>query len=195
MMQVNKIFGIGLPRTGTSSLSKALRILGFDVHHSKPRFQIYRYMNYPKRRHKPRYSLKFLDDPNAPYQGFTDTPGNLVYKEMDETYPDSKFILTVRRNKEEWHHSCQQHWSRRPSLERGDTLRYFRNALFGCADYDQEKFQATYDRHDKGVIEHFGNRDSLLIMDICAGDHWEKLCPFLDVPIPDKRFPWKHRTK
>jgi hypothetical protein len=29
----------------------------------------------------------------------------------------------------------------------------------------------------------------LLVLDTLAGEGWEALCPFLDVPVPDKPFP------
>lgn len=34
-----------------------------------------------------------------------------------------------------------------------------------------------------------GRPEDLLIMDICAGDGWEKLCPFLGFEIPETPFP------
>ena len=37
--------------------------------------------------------------------------------------------------------------------------------------------------------------DRLLVMDIPAGDGWEKLCPFLGVPIPDAPFPHAYKTE
>jgi hypothetical protein len=44
--------------------------------------------------------------------------------------------------------------------------------------------------HYKNVLEYFKNRpDDLLIIDICAGQGWEKLCPFLDKPLPQYPFP------
>jgi hypothetical protein len=33
----------------------------------------------------------------------------------------------------------------------------------------------------------------LLVINIPAGDGWEKLCPFLGVPVPDLPFPFKNR--
>jgi hypothetical protein len=31
-------------------------------------------------------------------------------------------------------------------------------------------------------------------MDISGGEGWEKLAPFLDVPLPAARFPWLNRN-
>lgn len=191
-----KIFGIGLPRTGTSSLAKSLRMLGFNVKHSAGRFQMYRYMTNPSKRHLPRYTLDFLDDgKEGGFQGLTDTPANLLYKDLHEVYPDAKFILTIRRDNKAWHKSCKYHYGRNSHINRGDTLRYLRMQLFGSLEYDYDCFQKTYAKHDQGVLDYFRDRDkdNLLVMDVTAGDHWNKLCPFLNVDIPDVAFPWKHQ--
>ncbi|KKM25642.1 hypothetical protein LCGC14_1592960 [marine sediment metagenome] len=193
-MLKNKIFGIGLPRTGTSSLSKALRMLGFDVKHSAGRFQMYRYMTNPNKRHLPRYTLNFLDrGKEGGFQGLTDTPANLLYKDLNLVYPNSKFILTIRKDNEAWHKSCEYHYGHHDPKNRGDTLRYFRTKLFGSLKYDHDCFQRVYEKHDQEVVDYFKDKDNLLIMDITSGDYWETLCPFLGVAIPDKDFPWKHQ--
>lgn len=196
-MEINKIFGVGLPRTGTSSLTKALKMLKFDVYHSKGRFQIYRYVRNPHKRHLPRYSLAsphFLDDPEDPFQGFTDTPANLIYPDLDKFYPNSKFILTIRRDRAAWHRSCEKHYTKKDHANRGDTLRYFRMELFGCLSYQYDEFDATYQKHDKSVMDYFKDRpDDFLVMDICDGEYWNKLCPFLGKGTPNKPFPWKHK--
>ena len=51
------------------------------------------------------------------------------------------------------------------------------------------------------IKEYFKDRPGdLLVMNICEGEGWEKLCPFLGVPIPNEPFPnvnksIKHKTK
>jgi hypothetical protein len=36
---------------------------------------------------------------------------------------------------------------------------------------------------------------NLLIMDICSGDGYEKLCPFLNIPILKETFPKENVSK
>ena len=36
--------------------------------------------------------------------------------------------------------------------------------------------------------------DRLLVMDIIAGDGWDKLCPFLGKPVPEAAFPHRNAT-
>ena len=48
--------------------------------------------------------------------------------------------------------------------------------------------------HRGEVLAHFeGESDRLLIMDICRGDGWEVLCPFLGVPTRDGLFPHENQ--
>jgi hypothetical protein len=61
--------------------------------------------------------------------------------------------------------------------------------LYETVVYDREKFIAAYNRHYEDVRRYFADRpNDLLEMDITKGDGWEKLCPFLELPIPDKPF-------
>jgi len=74
-----KIFGIGLPRTGTTSLHNALKSLGIKSKHFP--FKLYT-----------SFDDKLLGD----YDLFVDSPIQLIYKLLDDKFPESKFILTTR---------------------------------------------------------------------------------------------------
>jgi Sulfotransferase domain/UDP-glucoronosyl and UDP-glucosyl transferase len=86
-----KVFGIGLSRTGTSSLTQALNILGYKAihfpHDNVTRAELYRFFASGSGR----LSLSLLQEADA----ITDTPACCVYKALDQGYPGSKFILTV----------------------------------------------------------------------------------------------------
>jgi hypothetical protein len=46
------------------------------------------------------------------------------------------------------------------------------------------------------IKEYFKDRpDDLLVMNICAGEGWEILCPFLDCGIPKIPFPHKNKSE
>ena len=60
--------------------------------------------------------------------------------------------------------------------------------------YDEIMFRAAYVKHNAEVIEYFKGRDNFIIMDVCAGDTWDKLCPFLGVPQPKMEFPHGNAT-
>jgi hypothetical protein len=73
----------------------------------------------------------------------------------------------------------------------------FINAVvFGTLHYNEGRFLYAYDTHLREVCDYFEDRaGDLLIMDICGGDGWEKLCPFLGVPVPSVPFPDLNKGK
>src|SRR5688500_18482102 len=83
---MTKIFGIGFHKTGTKSLAEALRILGYTV--TGPNG-----VNDPNIRHTARDMAFRLAER---FDAFQDNPWPLLYRELDERYPKSKFVLTVR---------------------------------------------------------------------------------------------------
>lgn len=169
-----KIFGIGLSRTGTSSLAAALQILGISCIHAP-----------------------------APHlievaQSLVDAPAAARFQELDVLYPGSKFILTVREI-QGWLQSCQQHWDRVPLSRMHPHARlefgWCRVKLFGTPGFDVENHEQSYYRHLYRVGWHFRKRpDDLLVFNVIAGEGWEPLCRFLGVPIPPIEFPWKNRA-
>ena len=74
-----KIFGLGLSRTGTTTLAETLKLVGYDVIH------------YPS------HNQLFSENNN----GATDIPVIPHYKELDKRFPNSKFVYTIR-DKQEW---------------------------------------------------------------------------------------------
>lgn len=63
-------------------------------------------------------------------------------------------------------------------------------SLYGGRTFDRYRFQESYIRHANAVWEYFRERrDDLLVLDICGGDGWERLCAFLQKPIPAEPFP------
>ena len=67
--------------------------------------------------------------------------------------------------------------------------RQLREAVYGTYTFNKEQFAAVYETHYKNVRGYFKHRPkSLLIINIYAGEGWEKLCPFLNQPIPEQPF-------
>lgn len=168
-----RCWGIGLGRTGTSSLCAALRILGYVAVGHNPPFE----------------ELRSLE-------GGADNGVTLHYKYLDYKFPGSKFVLTTRLL-EEWLPSMAYIAERRPVLSREeDTLIYRRMTLYETVAFDSDKFAQAYARHHSDVRRYFAKRpEDLLEMSIVGGDGWEKLCPFLGLPVPDAPFPHLHRRQ
>ncbi len=188
-----KVFGIGLSRTSTKSLTMALNILGINVAHYPDDETTFTELTSGK------YNLSILDD----YDGITDITVAPFYVHLDKLYPNSKFILTVR-DKEAWLKSLESHWQNRPPFNdppsgrevHMNIRRFLRAAVYGSYIFNRERMSYIYDLHYKNVTEYFKDRpESLLIMNITAGEGWEKLCPFLHRPILGEPFPnVKHKS-
>jgi hypothetical protein len=82
-----KIFGIGLNRTGTTSLAKALSMLGYKAKHWNDTIHMIDYID---------GHWKIDYGQFDKFDAFVDTPVTRIYKELDKHYLGSKFILTTR---------------------------------------------------------------------------------------------------
>lgn len=163
-----KIFNIGLSKTGTNSLVEALGVLGYNVLHYPP-----------------------SDIVGAVEQcdGCADIPTALKYKELDKRFPGSKFILTVR-DKKSWLKSINKHFHRRPISTLGSWGLQNRVDMYGGKNAEDCDFSRVYDKHHLDVFNYFKNRkEDLLILNICDGEGWDKLCQFLGHEVPDMQFP------
>lgn len=169
-MRRSKIFGIGLSRTGTTSLTEALGILGFSAVH------------YPT-------STREIELHDAA----ADLPIADAFEILDATFPGSKFIYTVREHTR-WIESCRRHWTRKQG-KIDDIHREFRRRLYGTIDFDPDLFAQAYNRHENRVLSYFAARPhDLLVLDVCGGRaDWELLCSFLGVPVPNTPFPNTNR--
>ena len=170
-----KIFCTGWQRTGTTSLARALSSIGI------------RTLDYPKE------LFHDVDDKIVErYQAFTDNPIPLVYRELDARYPGAKFLHT-ERDEEPWLKSIEWlftigrikfEWSNRPIINE------MHERLYGTTRFDPERFLERYREHNAEVRAYFAERpEDLLVLDVTAGDGFERICPFLGLEMPDHEFP------
>jgi 3'-phosphoadenosine 5'-phosphosulfate (PAPS) 3'-phosphatase len=173
-----KIFGIGLSKTGTTSLSHALEILGYRT---KDNLGVVNYAAGDLSS----LDTTLLEENDA----FTDTPIPSFYQELDKEYPGSKFILTTR-NMDGWLKSCKKQFTQKHADKQNTASNLLFMDLYGCTVFDEQKFKKGYQTFVDGVTQYFRDRQhDLLIQDVTTGEGWEKLCPFLETPIPDIPFP------
>lgn len=187
-----RVFGIGFQRTGTSSLHAAFRLLGFDSAHWESgdwAFAIWREMH--------RWGRSFTLER---HYALCDNPIPLLYEKLDAAYPGSKFILTVR-NERDWVESVKRLWSYEHNPRRWtwdiDRFSHRVHAItYGRADFEPDVFLARYRRHNAEVREYFRHRsDDLLVMDISQGAGWPELCGFLRQLRPSEPFPHEHALR
>lgn len=174
-----KIFCIGFQKTGTTSLGRALEIMGYRVCG-------------PVGVTNPQIQDKALDwavEKIPHYDAFQDNPWPLLYKELDKMYPGSKFILTTRKPRS-WLRSMKKYFGNYEAAAEswiyGDGITPRKNPL---------KCMRIYKQHNKEVREYFKSRPGdLLEMDLADGKGWKEICEFLDQPIPRTPFPRSNKS-
>jgi len=178
-MSINKIFGIGLSKTATTSLASALQILGYKTKH------------FPSVRYVPSLAFHIKPHQLEQFDAFTDASIIPFYKKLDDQFTNSKFIYTIR-DRESWLKSCEKYPRfQRPIYNLPLKVIKLRRKLYGTVKFDKQKFATAYDHHHKEVLYYFADRpNDLLILDICGGEQWQPLCNFLNQSIPDRAFPF-----
>ncbi len=166
MRSFNKIFGVGLSRTGTTSLNEALIMLGIPA------------MHFPQ---------SFEDIEN--HRASTDSPIALQFAALDEYFPGSLFVLT-RRDMGEWLHSVEKYWASFDHFAFSPNIVDLHKKLYGSANFDRDLYAQAYAHHCDRVVKHFASRpDDLLQIEICAGAGWGPLCEFLQTSVRSDPFP------
>ena len=168
MANEEKIFIIGLPRTGTTSVCAAMLTLGFRVAHTA-----------------------YTDRAFNEAQVIADTPIFYDYQKLDQAYPNAKFIY-LERSLEKWLPSIQQLLARmHVNLIRDDGG--FNPIIKRCyqetfSPYSIENINSfefltqCYQQHKSQAQAHFKNRASdFLSIDISANDSYTKLTQFLAI--------------
>lgn len=164
----NKVFGLGLQRTGTTTLRVATATLGLSTVPS------WRWMGrFSDNLKRGNVLADALDLANR-YDACINMPFPTFYRELYDAHPDAKFILTLRDD-ESWYESMTAFFGSANWPE----IRY----VFGqsAAPDHKERMIETYHTHNHTVLEFFADKPgSLLLMDINSGkDGWKTLCDFL----------------
>ena len=144
MILKSKIFGIGLSRTGTTTLTDTLNQLGYNIIH------------YPN-------DHQMFNDPNN--DGCTDIPVTVNYKKLDELWPRSKFIYTIR-DKDEWVESIVPYLERKRNWNMNSKFTQNRAKLYGDPFPNARQASEAYERHSNDVINYFKNRSDMLLLNI-----------------------------
>jgi hypothetical protein len=186
-----KVFGVGFHKTGTSSLARALKILGYRTIHGdssaswhggdegRGLIELIEAGN---------YQLPTLDL----FDAFLDNPYFTIWQQLAYSCPDARFVLTVR-DEQQWLDSCLRYY-------KGRRIRPMRSWLFGehadpaSSPEAQVAWLNAYRAHNTAVLNYFQDKPNFLVMDIFSGDGWAKLCDFLQQPVPRRGFPHANKT-
>ena len=176
-----RVFCVGLNKTGTSSFSEAMELLGLRSLHwggSDVRRRVEAALA------EGRPLLSGLD---PAFDAFSDVlPIAEHFDVLDAQYPGSRFVLTVRPV-DDWIDSRRRHVEN--NRRRRDAGEYTGHFLV----VDEEGWRREWDRHVARVRTYFAGRSDFLELDITTGEGWAPLCALLDRPVPAAPFPWVNR--
>ncbi len=170
-----KVLGVGLHKTGTTTLGACLK--HFGLKHQA--WTAEGFGMWIDNRHEE--LLKIAEQ----YDSFEDFPWALMYEQFDREFPGTRFILTRRIDGETWFRSVCNHSKGTGPHE--VNLHVYGNELpYG----QQAEYIAIYENHMKEVRTYFKDRPQDFL-EVCweAGDGWNEICGFLGVDIPDMPFP------
>ena len=200
-----KLIGAGLPRTGTLTQKVALEMLGFAP--------CYHMVNVLMDLDlAPLWGRALAgDEPwDEIFDGFVatvDWPGSFFYRELIETYPEAKVLLSTR-DSEAWERSMRdtifglfygdnmmhdlsnargridQKW--RGYLDMMEGMWEQSGLISDGAATTSESMRSAMERYEQEVQANVPS-DRLLVWSVQEG--WEPLCEFLEVPVPDTPFP------
>lgn len=188
-----KVIGVGLGRTGTLSLKRALGRLGLGpVHHMEDVFD-------DLGRQVPLWRAAAEGAPDFPaiYEGFAaavDWPTASFWRELHAAYPGARFILS-ERDPDRWVESFSATIRKRlvapettpaelrPWLEMTTAV----IARAGVtAEMDEAGLAAAFEAHCAAVKRALPPSQLLVWR---APQGWGPLCDFLGVPAPEEPFP------
>lgn len=193
------VIGAGYGRTGTTSLKRALEMLGFGpCHHMSEVLK------------RPETAAGWAsaltgDDRVLPwllsgYRSTLDLPSCLLWRELTERYPGVKVVLTVR-DPRQWYRSARatilskDRENRTERLaEAGGTSLVEELTMLSSAmatrgfrrDLNEAETIAVFQRHNESVRAGV-DPERLLVYEVEQG--WAPLCDFLHVEVPSSPFP------
>ena len=201
-----KIFCIGNNKTGTTSIKKAFEDLGYIVGIQREAEKLMKY--YIKGDFKP--IIKYC----RTAQVFQDVPFSCpdTYRHLDDAFPGSKFILTVRDSAEQWYNSLVRFHSKKFGKGKMPTKEDFQNAnyvwqghpweVFSCRYktpeddlYNKEMMINYYNNYNREIIKYFADRsDDFIVINVGESGSYQKLIRFLGIESPYQEFPWENKT-
>ena len=186
---MNKVFGIGLKKTGTTTLEQIFIRLSVNKSLVAPPYG--KMMN--------RNDTSRVPDFMKRYQYYQDVPWFLpeIYKKMATEYPTSKFVLTTRDPNQWWNSVLQFVYCKRRRSKNQLTgemkLEWYRQ-LFDAETTSKQDMIEAFQKHNANVREFFTNESHrLLEIDLTATTFatnesikmWTRLCEFLGVSLDE----------
>jgi hypothetical protein len=189
-----KVFGIGIHKTGTTTLRDMLKLLGYKM---CPQVKAYRKVeNWIDKDYST--IIEFA----KPYEAFQDSPWCFpkFYEKLDNAFINSKFILTIR-DSYDWLESYRGQLDKLDYMNSGRkewlvfgkyTAKDLNKIIYNCLPTNQksflknkDKFLKVYNKHNKDVVSYFKNKyrkdynKKLLVVNWASGDGWAEILGFV----------------
>lgn len=176
---MKKIFQLGLFKTGTSSVAEALRYLGYSDAQGIATFD--------RGLTDQDYIAAMDEERDEEHVARRGLPWLAFPAYLLDRYPEAKFILTIR-DPESWLKSVRAAWGR--------DLIAIHDWFFECEGIVENQYLFHFCEHHRNCLNFFADKpDRLLVMNVVAGDGWNKLAPFLGASIPAMPFPHRNKTR
>lgn len=185
-----KVFGIGLSKTGTTSLNFYLNQIGIHSTH---------YTNVHTRNLIGEFDLGL-------FTGFSDITISCQFEKLYPLFPKAKFIYTTREINT-WEKSIQKHYqisndiTNPAQLKKSPSAKIYQGRLHAIHDNLYTPFNSwktAYQTFDQRVINFFDDKDpsQLLIIDLIEDlDAHIKVAEFLGKEPVGNAFPHKNKTE
>jgi len=136
-----------------------------------------------------------------------------TYKHLDQAFPGSKFILSVRDSPEQWYQSVVRFQSKKfgrdgklPTAEDLHKAVYVRKGwllnrlkLYGLTEddpFNKERMIAHYEKHNREVREYFAERPGdLLVINLAEPGSYGRFLDFIGAKSSRTEFPWENRSR
>ena len=187
-----KVICAGLAKTGTTSLVKALQVLGYNV------YDIDEHGHF----HRQEWLDSFETDRHPNFKeiykgvdGVADIPPAFWFQEISAAFPEAKVILTVRDSEDAWLKSFKEHLQLMPFYAgivpwMRKHKRFFdlvHQAIFGNVNPEATAiYRVKYRQHNERV-QAVIPAEKLLVFNVKQG--WKPLCKFLGCDVPSTPFP------
>lgn len=146
---------------------------------------------------------------------FQDIPFSkpFTFVALDQVYPGSKFILTMRDNPEQWYNSLTKFhaeiWGKDGRIPTKEDLMAATYIYKGWAweinrynwetpenePYQKDILIQSYIDYNQQVKDYFRHRpEDLLVLNAADKKSYQELCCFLNVKSDRNTFPWKNKT-
>lgn len=200
-----KYFCIGHNKTGTTSIHRAFIDLGFEAGSQRSAEELY--ASCYRRDYAP--LIRYCKSAEV----FQDFPFSCtdVYRILDNEFPNSKFILTVRNDEKQWYKSLVKYHSKKfgngniPTSQQLKEADYVKKAwvwefmaqVYGVNEndpYNEQKLTEYYLKRNEEILKYFSRRSNFMVLNIAHAEAYARFCDFVGRNTIYENFPWENKT-